>query len=244
MAQMIYPLDFFFRRLLPKLPGLRRVYFFLTRGRNRLLSKAEALGRLYFCGFKVIAAEEIGERLFFIAQRVKNPSLERNPSYGTLIKLKRIGLDGRTFYIRKFRTMHPYSEFLQEYLYENHKLHDTGKFKDDFRVTGWGKVFRRLWIDELPQILNYMQGDVNLVGVRALSQHYFNLYPAEMQEMRVRFKPGLIPPFYADMPQSFEDIVASERRYLELKGKAPFRTDITYFLRAVYNILFRQARSQ
>ena len=111
-------------------------------------------------------------------------------------------------------------------------------------MTEWGKVFRKVWIDELPQIVNYLHGDLNLVGVRALSQHYFSLYPKEMQEFRTRFKPGLVPPYYADMPNSFEEIVASERTYLEQKQQHPLLTDVRYFSKAFYNILFKKARSR
>jgi len=123
-------------------------------------------------------------------------------------------------------------------------LDEKGKIKDDFRMTGWGKVFRKLWIDELPQIINWFRGEVSLVGVRALSQHFFDLYPEDMQKLRVQFKPGLVPPYYADMPKNFEEILESERCYLLRKKEKPFTTDIIYFCKAFYNIIFRHARSR
>lgn len=244
IGQLLYPMDFLLRRVFPKLPVLRDIYFLITRGRGRSLSKTEVFGRLYFCGFQIVAEEVIDDRLHFIAQRVKTPSLERNPSYGPTIRLRRIGYNGEILYIRKLRTMHPYSEFLQDYIYQNNNLAQSGKFKDDFRVTHWGQIMRRLWLDELPQLINFFRGDVNLVGVRALSEHYFSLYPKDLQELRVKFKPGLVPPYYADMPKNFEEIVASERQYLECKLKHPVTTDLRYFGRAFYNILFKKARSQ
>jgi len=94
------------------------------------------------------------------------------------------------------------------------------------------------------QIVNFFQGDLNLVGVRALSQHYFGLYPEDLQDLRTQFKPGLVPPYYADMPKTFEEIIESERHYLKTKQKHPFVTDIKYFFKASYNILFKHARSQ
>lgn len=243
-AEIFYPFNFIYRRVIPKLPLLDKIYFTFTRGRNRVLSRAEVLGRLTFCGFRVLACRDIGHQCYYIAQKVKTPSFERNPSYGPLIRLKRIGYGGDVMSVYKFRTMYPYSEFLQEYVYENHKLQDNGKFNDDFRLTEWGKVFRKLFIDELPQFINYFRGDVNLVGVRALSDQYFNLYPQEARELRIQFKPGLIPPYYADMPKSLEEIVASERRYLEAKQKHPTLTDIRYFSKAMYNIVVKKARSR
>ncbi len=89
-----------------------------------------------------------------------------------------------------------------------------------------------MWIDEWPQIINFFQGDLNLVGVRALSEHYFGLYPKDLQDLRTRFKPGLVPPYYADMPKSFDEIVDSERHYLLSKQKYPLTTDLKYFFRA------------
>ncbi|MFC2089084.1 sugar transferase [Calditrichota bacterium] len=243
LATLLYPLNFIYKRVLPKLPVIKKIYFIITKGKNRTVSKAEALGRLYFCGFKIIDIKEISDSLYFIAQRVKEPSFEQNPSYGPTIKLKRIGLNAELMYINKFRTMHPYSEFLQEYIYEQNKLQPDGKFKDDFRLTTWGKIFRRLWIDELPQLINFWQGDINLVGVRALSQQYFDLYPQDLKEFRTKVKPGLVPPYYADLPKSFDEIVESERKYLQLKQQHPFTTDVKYFFKIFYNIIFKNARS-
>ncbi|MBM4399779.1 MAG: sugar transferase, partial [Candidatus Cloacimonetes bacterium] len=108
----------------------------------------------------------------------------------------------------------------------------------------WGKVFRSLWIDELPQLINFLKGELSLVGIRALSEHYFNLYPPDLQELRCQFKPGLIPPFYADMPKTFDEIISSERRYLEQKREKPFSTDWKYFWKAFWNIMFKHARSR
>ena len=103
---------------------------------------------------------------------------------------------------------------------------------------------RKFWIDELPQLIHFLRGDLSLVGVRALSDHYYSLYPNDVKRLRNKFKPGLVPPYYADMPKSFNDIVDSERNYLQRKERHPFITDIRYLFKAVYNIVFKHARSQ
>lgn len=243
LANILYLPDFIFRRIFPKIPVLQKIYFFITDGKNRAFSKAEAFGRLQFCGFAVFAEQAISDHLWFIARKVKTVSVDENPSYSPIAKLPRIGLNGDIINIYKFRTMYPYSEYLQEYAYQHNQLDEKGKIKDDFRMTGWGKVFRKLWIDELPQIVNWFRGEVSLVGVRALSQHFFDLYPEDMQLLRVQFKPGLVPPYYADMPKSFDEILESERKYLTRKKEKPLTTDIIYFFKAFYNIFFRHARS-
>ncbi len=244
MANVLYPFDFIYRRVLPKLPKIRKLYFFLTKGKDRIISETEILGRLCFCGFKIIAREEVDNRLYFIAQRIQNPSVDKNPSYSPIIKLPRVGLDGKIIYIRKFRTMYPFSEYIQNFVFEKNKLNSNGKFDNDFRITEWGRWFRKLWIDELPQIINFWQGDIGLVGVRPLSEQYFSLYPDDLKELRTKFKPGLIPPYYVDLPKSFNEIIDSERNYLKQKIKHYLSTDIKYFFKATYNILFKHARSQ
>ena len=79
-ARAFYPFFFLFKRAFPKLPILQKIYFILTRGRKRVISEAEALGRLYFCGFEIIDLEEIDNFNWFIAKKVKEPELDKNPS--------------------------------------------------------------------------------------------------------------------------------------------------------------------
>lgn len=240
----LYFLDFLLRRVMPKLPILQGWYFALTRGKNRALSETEMLGRFYFCGFELVHKRKIDGLMHFILKKTKAPRTDPNPSYGPLIRLKRLGQNRKVIYLHKFRTMHPYSEYLQDYVFQTNALQEGGKFKNDFRVTSWGKVMRSLWIDELPQICNFFRGELALVGVRALSEHYFSLYPRDMQELRLKLKPGLIPPFYADLPESFEEIVESERRYILAKLEKPFATDWKYFWSGLWNIIFGRARSK
>jgi lipopolysaccharide/colanic/teichoic acid biosynthesis glycosyltransferase len=235
--------DFLLRRVMPKLPVLQGWYFALTKGKNRALAETEMLGRFYFCGFELIHKREVAGHMHFILKKSRPPRTDPNPTYGPLIRLKRLGQSGRTIYVKKLRTMHPYSEYLQDYVYQANALQEGGKFKNDFRVTSWGRILRALWIDELPQLLNFFKGDLALVGVRALSEHYFSLYPPDMQELRLQLKPGLMPPFYTDLPQTFDEIVESERRYILAKQAKPFSTDWKYFWRGVWNILFNRARS-
>ncbi|MCH6559351.1 sugar transferase [candidate division KSB1 bacterium] len=243
LSKALYLFHFIYARAMAKLPLLKKIYFMTSGGKNRVISKAEILGRLYFCGFKVLAVEETEENFYFIAKKHTSPSTYKNPSYNFIIKLRRVGLNGQPIFIHKFRTMHPYSEYLQEYVFEHNKLQSNGKFKNDFRVANWGRVMRKYWLDELPQLFNYFLGDINLVGVRALSRHYFSLYPKDLQELRSKYKPGLIPPYYADLPQSFDEILESERQYFSAKGNRSFLTDNLYLVRALTNILLRNARS-
>jgi len=241
---IIYSLDFILKRLLPKIFITRRLFYLLSGGRDRILSKTEVLGRLYCCGFKVLKLNKVGQLTYVFAQRIKQPDKSQKNKYGPLIILRRFGKDAKAFKVYKVRTMHPYSEYLQAYIYENNSLKEGGKFHRDIRITTSGRFFRKYWLDELPMIVNVLKGDMKLVGVRPLSAHYFSLYTKELQEKRVKFKPGLLPPFYADMPRTLPEIEASEMSYLvacEMNGV--FKTDMLYLGKILGNILFRKARS-
>ena len=240
---LFYGIDFVFKRIIPKIPFLKQCYFAVTKGKNRSISKTEILGRLCYCGFRIVDTRVIRNKFVFIAQKITETIPETTPSYGLFIRLRRVGRGGEIIHVYKFRTMHPFSEYLQQYVYEQNQLKESGKFEDDFRITGWGKVIRKLWVDELPQLINWLQGELSIVGVRALSLHYFSLYPKELQELRTQFKPGLVPPFYADMPRNFEEILESERRYLELRRSGRLFTNARYFCKAFWNIVFKKARS-
>jgi len=238
-----YTFDFVFKRIFPKLRLTRGFYDFLNHGSNMVISRAEALGRLSRAGFMILQESFIGNYLCVEAARVFDPVPVNGVTYGPLIALPRIGRNGETIKVYKLRTMHPYSEYIQDYVYRIHDLQDGGKFKDDFRITTWGAICRKVWLDELPMFINFFKGNMKLVGVRPLSSHYFDLYDEDFQARRVRYKPGLIPPFYADMPCDIKAIQESEKRYLDLYDKNPFRTDFKYFWKSGYNILFRKARS-
>lgn len=242
-AYIFYFFDFVWKRFFPKMPFLKNIYFGITKGKNRAMSHSEIMGRVFFCGFDLINFKQIGNLVYLIAVKKREPSQDTNPSYGPFIKLKRIGLQGKTFYVYKFRTMYPYSEYLQSFVYEKAKLESGGKFKDDFRITSWGRVLRKFWLDELPMLINFFKGQLKLVGVRPLSKHYYSLYPPELQQRRIKYKPGLVPPYYVDLPKTLEEIVASEEKYLDSYEKHPVTTDIKYFVKAAKNILFNHARS-
>jgi len=235
--------DFCFHRVFPRLPYLRKIYFRIWNHWNKPLSYAESLGRLYSCGFELVEEKEINNKWYFVLCKKNMPALNYEVTYGPIIHLHRTGKGGKPIKVYKFRTMHPYSEFLQELVMKRNNLAAGGKFKNDFRVSIWGHFLRKTWIDELPMIVNLIKGDLKLVGIRPLSKHYLSLYPEEFQKKRSTVKPGLIPPFYADMPKTLPEIIASEEKYIDAYKKHKFLTDCKYFRKSFCNIVFRHARS-
>ena len=100
-----------------------------------------------------------------------------------------------------------------------------------------------MWIDEIPQMINLIRGDIKLVGVRPLSEAMYKQYPEDLKEARIKMKPGLIPPYYYDLPKSIEEVYESEWRYLKRYKRHPMVTDFEYFIQAVWNIIMKRARS-
>ena len=240
---LIYLPDFLINRVIPRLRLTRGLWEFVARGANPPFSRAEALGRLSRAGFAIKQEKFAGNMLCIKAERISDPKPVNENGYGMIISLPRIGRDGRTFNVYKLRTMHPYSEYIQDYVYGLHSIADGGKMKHDFRVTAWGQFARKVWLDELPMIVNILKGDLKLFGVRPLSKHYFSLYDDEIRNRRIRYKPGLLPPYYADLPIGLEAIQHSELKYFDSWDQNPIVTDIRYLTRSIYNIFFRHARS-
>ncbi len=243
IAQIYFIFDFIFKRVLSKLWISKWFYFFITAGRNQVISKAESLGRLVYCGFEIIDEHVIDNINYFVAKKIRYVESVKELQFGILFKMNRIGENGKTIQVYKIRTMHPYAEYLQEYIYQKYNLQKGGKFKNDFRITSWGRVLRKLWIDEIPMFFNLLKGQLKFVGVRPLSKHYLSLYDKELNEIRKTVKPGLIPPYYADLPHTLQEIMESERNYIQSYKLHPFATDWRYFFKASSNILIHKARS-
>ena len=95
---------------------------------------------------------------------------------------ERIGLNNSRFQIWKFATM-----------LKNSMNMGTGSItlQNDFRVTPIGKFLRKTKINELPQIINILKGDISLVGPRPLVTKTFSAYSAAVQEQIYKVKPGL-----------------------------------------------------
>lgn len=242
---LFYSFNYIIKRVIPKLPGTKKIYYGITGGKNRVLSKTEVMGRLSYCGFEIEKVEKIDNITYIVAKKIVDlEEILEGKHYGALLKLRRLGQRGEFINVYKFRTMYPYAEYIQAYVYETANLQKGGKFQDDFRISTIGRFMRRYWIDELPMLINVLKGNMKIVGVRPLSQQYYSLYSPELQKLRIRFKPGLLPPFYADMPETLDEIQESELKYIRHCFKhGVFYTDVKYFFLILNNIIFHKAKS-
>lgn len=154
----------------------------------------------------------------------------RLDSLGPIFYRRRVlGLGGRTFDAIKFRSMsvdgdailaqHPE---LQAELGKHHKL------RDDPRVTRVGRCLRRLSLDEFPQLINVLRGEMSLVGPRMISPEEIENYGERQLEL-LTVKPGLTGPWQVS---GRSDLTYSERVRLDLEYVA------SYSLRRDLKILF------
>ncbi|GGR93162.1 exopolysaccharide biosynthesis polyprenyl glycosylphosphotransferase [Deinococcus sedimenti] len=108
----------------------------------------------------------------------------------------RLGLGGRTFNTWKFRTMVPNAEaVLQERLTRDPALRQeweaNHKLRRDPRITRVGSFLRKTSLDELPQLVNVLLGDMALVGPRPLPGYHYEKLPAGVQGLRREVRPGM-----------------------------------------------------
>lgn len=108
-----------------------------------------------------------------------------------LFEQRRVGLHGREFCMYKFRTMVDGAEALQNRLARTQVGRTFLKLEDDQRVTPPGRLLRRFSLDELPQFVNVLIGDMSLVGPRPLLPCDFDKFPKQDQLRRFSMPPGI-----------------------------------------------------
>ena len=162
-----------------------------------------------------------------------------NPKAGPVFCQKRVGKDGKVFRMFKFRTMVPDAEAqLVQLLPRNQMDGPAFKLRDDPRITRVGRFLRRTSIDELPQLLNILKGDMSIVGPRPSVEREVAQYD-EYQRQRLLVTPGLTC-FWQIQPnrnsRSFDEWVELDLRYIRERS---FVTDwkiIFGTVRAVLNM--------
>jgi exopolysaccharide biosynthesis polyprenyl glycosylphosphotransferase len=114
-------------------------------------------------------------------------------SPGSVLFLQeRIGINKRRFKICKFRTMVPNAEQLMSRLESRNEVSGpVFKIQNDPRITRIGKLLRRSSIDELPQLLNVLKGEMSLVGPRPLPVRDYEGFNEDWQRRRFSVKPGI-----------------------------------------------------
>lgn len=140
--------------------------------------------------------------------------------FPVLYRQRRIGLDGKPFTMYKFRTMVRGAEKLRKtYARMNEADGPVFKIRDDPRFTGFGKFLSHTGLDELPQIINVMRGEMALIGPRPLPiAEAARLAP--WMHKRHAIKPGIISPWIFEGYHSrpFDEWMESDIRYTKEKS--------------------------
>jgi len=232
-------IDFFINRAIFKKGTFLNKYY-------RSLSTAEVMGRAIYNNFEINDCFSKNKKTIIIMSKTKSHKSFSEPSTNIILRLNRYGKDLKTFKLYKIRTMHIYSEFLQDYMVDSFGYTKKGKPNNDFRITSWGRIIRKLWLDELPQLLNLLKGDMKIFGVRPLSKSYMNEVPIELLKLRSSVKPGCVPPYVSLLKQSEAEYFISEKIYLDeyTNSKLPFLVDIKYLILAFKNIMLGKILSE
>lgn len=146
---------------------------------------------------------------------------------------ERTGKRGKLFKLYKFRTMVPNAEEIKSSLEDQNEMDGpVFKIKDDPRITKVGKILRKTSLDELPQLINILRGDMSIVGPRPALPNEVVEY-TDYQKIRLEITPGLtclwqIQPRRNDL--SFDEWVDLDVRYIKNRS---FMKDLKIILKTV-----------
>jgi exopolysaccharide biosynthesis polyprenyl glycosylphosphotransferase len=175
--------------------------------RSRMLAKA-ALDKVLGGALLLVAAPVIGAAAAAVRLTSAGPAFYRQT---------RVGVDGRTFTLWKLRSMYVDADQRRDaYLAQTDRDGPMFKMHADPRITKVGRVLRRHSIDELPQLLNVVTGDMSLVGPRPPLESEVATY-ADRVQRRLHVRPGLTGLWQvsgrADL--SWEESVRLDLRYVD-----------------------------
>lgn len=164
-----------------------------------------------------------------------------NPSAPIFFSQMRAGRYGKPFKMWKFRTMVPNAEELLQKIKQDHGNQMEGpvfKLDCDPRIFPFGAFLRKFSIDELPQLLNVLMGDMSLVGPRPLPLYEVEAFGELSHRRRLSVKPGITCEWQAggrNTISSFEEWVKMDLRYID---NWSLGLDIRILLRTVPAVLF------
>lgn len=153
---------------------------------------------------------------------------------------KRIGKNGKLFKMYKFRTMHEKAEeMIKDFTEEQMKeWKENYKLTNDPRITKVGKFLRKTSLDELPQIVNIIRGELSIIGPRPVISEELEKY-GENKEKFLSVKPGLTGYWAANgrSDTSYEDRMKMELYYVE---NISFKLDIKIFFKTIIAVIKKE----
>ena len=136
-----------------------------------------------------------------------------------IFRQKRAGKNGKPFTMYKFRSMHTDAEMRQAELVAFNQMEGpVFKIDKDPRITKFGKFLRKTSIDEFPQLLNVLKGEMSLVGPRPLPIYEVEQFESTAQRRRLSMKPGLTCLWQIsgrNQIKNFDEWVSLDLRYID-----------------------------
>lgn len=158
---------------------------------------------------------------------------------------ERVGRLGRPFRIHKFRSMVADADDVEKYLSPEQldEWHRERKVTNDPRITSLGRGLRRTSLDELPQFLNVLKGDMSLIGPRAITFEELGNFGIEEAALLLSVPQGVTGAWQAG-PRNEATFENGERQAIELDyvRRAGFREDARVFL-ATFGAMFGRNRT-
>ena len=184
-----------------------------------------SISRNYFSYRNIIAKHVmdflgglVGFTIFAIAFCILGPIIKHDSKGPILFKQKRVGRNGRIFTCYKFRSMRQDAEELKAALMKKNEMHGLMfKMDDDPRVTKVGKFIRKTSLDELPQFINVLKGDMSLVGTRPPTVDEYKQYSPK-QKARISMTPcltGLWQVSGRSNIKNFDDVIRLDMLYID-----------------------------
>jgi exopolysaccharide biosynthesis polyprenyl glycosylphosphotransferase len=184
-----------------------------------------------------------GTFLFLLMYPFVGLAIMFNDPGPVLFRQKRVGRNGRIFHIYKFRTMYRDAEARKkELMAQNEMSGAMFKLKDDPRVTRVGHFLRKTSLDEFPQFINVLLGDMSLVGTRPPTVDEVATYES-WQRRRISEKPGLTGLWQIsgrNEIKDFNDVVALDCQYMQ---NWRFSDDLKILWQTIMVVLMRKGAS-
>jgi len=208
---------------------------FLTIG----VTKINAAGLLYKRILDIIGGL-VGTFLFLLMYPFVAIAIKLDSPGPVLFKQKRVGQHGRTFTLYKFRTMYvDAEERKKELMAQNIMKGPMFKIENDPRITRVGRFLRKTSLDEFPQFINVLKGEMSLVGTRPPTLEEVEKYEL-WHWKRLTLKPGITGLWQIsgrNKITDFDKIVKLDCKYLE---NWKFRDDIKIILKTIWVVLKRK----
>lgn len=182
----------------------------------------------------------VGFCIFVVAYIILAPLIKLDSKGPVLFKQQRVGRNGRLFNCYKFRSMVVDAESKKKSLMTQNEMQGLMfKMENDPRITKLGRFIRKTSLDELPQFINVLKGDMSLVGTRPPTVDEFNNYEPK-HKARVSMVPGLTGLWQVSGRsniKNFEDVVKLDMEYID---NWSILLDIKIIFKTIYIVLFKK----